>query len=168
MLKRRVKIFKWSVPIWSLLALFVVGVAVASFVTAITGTADLEATGGVDVEFSGHSCAMQAGIGTIDTCTLSPEGILVIEASGLDDDSAVKFDVHVTNNDAVSAYFSMLMPLAVDVDGVSEIDVNLPADYELVSAGEVDLTMYIYLAELTPNQIVDTINFQFIFSDEVP
>ena len=168
MLKKKIRIFKWSAPVWSLLALFIVGVAAAAFLVSITGSADLTAAGGADVSFASPECAVQVGAGQIDTCTLV-DGILTIEASQLDDEARVRVNIHTTNNDLVlPAYFSMTMPDASAIDGVSEIDVNLPHGYELVAAGEVDITMYIYLADLVPQQVVDTINFEFVWTGTTP
>ncbi len=168
MFKKRWKIFRWSVPAWLVIAcLFTTVIAVAAFLTALTGVINITASGGVNVAFSDHTCTIQNGMGQIDTCTLT-DGNLLYEASGLDDESALRFNVHVTNNDSMSAFLYLTVPLAEDIDGVSQIDVNVGTGYELIAGNAIDLTMYIYLADLQPFQAVDPLNFQFAFSDLVP
>lgn len=162
-MKRMVKIGKRSVPLWVILvSLFIVTAAVAGFLSAITGSADLVAGSGVQVNML-PTCTMQAGLGQIDTCE-DVAGMWVIEASELDNDAIIKFNIAVENVDTVPAYFVHTLPLAGDIDGVSEFDLNVPDGWMLDVGVPANITLYIHLADLVQLQVVDTINFQFGFT----
>ena len=167
MLKKKIRIFKWSLPVWSLLALFIVGVAAAAFLTAITGNVSMSATGSLDIVFDAEACGVTAGMGQIDTCTLV-DGVATIDASGLNNDSIVLFTVYVENFDVASGFLNLSIPDPASIDGVSEITTSYPAGCEIPTGFRGPLNMFIYLADLLPNQTVDTVTFQYGFSADAP
>ena len=168
MSKRMIKIGKRSFPLWVIIVslLAVSGIAIAAFLASVQLTANLSAGVGVNIVFSDLTCGITgSGKGVIDECSLV-DGVSTMSISELDDESVVRWDCLMENLDGISGYFHGNIPDPATIPGVSAIDWNIPEGYELTpGSGQLHMTMYIYLTELTSGQVLDPIAFEFAFAD---
>lgn len=154
-MKRTIRIFGKTVPVWvlAILVFVIVGGAAAAFMLSVNFGADITAQN-LNIVLSDENCRITQGPGTIESCTISgSQGSLV--ASGLDDTSKIEVGVTATNNDTLKTYNLSWVPVSPLPAGVSGIDcydsASVVCDGRVFLPGDTTvLATTLYFADLTP------------------
>ena len=97
-LTRRLRLFKWSVPVWAIALILVAGVALAAFAVVLSGVVQGTSASAVDVSWSSEPvCVLSSGVGSID-CSSSTTTNTVISIAGFDDTTVYDVQVNINNN----------------------------------------------------------------------
>ena len=167
MFRKKWKIFKWSVPIWVVVACLVLGVVggIAAFSALLSASVDITAQD-LDASFENLACVLQGdGEGSVDTCTMSA-GIATIEVTGVTNNTVVHLDLIARNDDLIVTYNLGFTPPGTLPDGVSAITCDSEGtDCDIAvllpDSGGRAIDVDIELGTLVASQVIDNFSLAF-------
>jgi len=150
-LARKIKIFKWSVPVWAIAAAFLAVGAAAAFMNSYFASVEITAMDAPVGTWDNFQCTVLSGPGTVDTCLDNGDGTATVAVSGVDDDSVVEIKADYTTTEWHRVWVNQPDPLPT---GISEILFNPTPDGYGVNNTSDTFKQEIHLADLTPSQVI--------------